>query len=148
MPDLDQTGKKRPSVFSRQPAPPAAETLGWELIAEDPGAGTIEIAVHPGQAFLNPHGTVQGGFVAAMLDDTMGPALVSMTDGACIPSSLDMNVSFLRPVKPGRVIGKGRVVKLGKSLAFLEAELFDEAGELLARATSTARVMRIEDAQR
>ena len=135
------------SVFTRLPAPPAAETLGWELISENPGAGTIEIAFHPGQGFLNPHGTVQGGFVAAMLDDTMGPALVSMTDGACIPSSLDMNVSFLQPVKPGRVIGKGRVVRLGKSLAFLEAELFDEAGALLARATSTARVTRVADAQ-
>ena len=89
------------SVFKRLPAPPAAETLGWELIPEDPEAGTIEIAFHPGQAFLNPHGTVQGGFVAAMLDDTMGPALVSKTDGACIPSTLDMNVSFVRPVKPG-----------------------------------------------
>ncbi len=130
------------SIFTRLPAPPAAETLGWELVKEDPAAGSIEIAFHPGEAFLNPHGTVQGGFVAAMLDDTMGPALVSMTDGASIPSSLDMNVTFLRPVKPGRVIGKGRVVKLGKSLAFLEAELFDEAGELLARATSTARVTR------
>jgi uncharacterized protein (TIGR00369 family) len=131
----------RGSVFGRLPAPPAAETLGWELVAEDPAAGTIEIAFHPGHAFLNPHGTVQGGFVAAMLDDTMGPALVSMTDGASIPSSIDMNVSFIRPVHPGRVIGKGRVVRLGRTLAFLEAELFDEAGELLARATSTARVV-------
>ena len=129
------------SVFTRLPAPPAAETLGWELIAENPEAGTIEIAFHPGQAFLNSHGTVQGGFVAAMLDDTMGPALVSMTDGASIPSSIDMNVSFIRPVKPGRVIGKGRVVRLGRTLVFLEGELFDEAGELLARATSTARVV-------
>ena len=128
------------SIFTRLPAPPAAETLGWELIGEDPAAGTIEIAFHPGRAFLNPHGTVQGGFVAAMLDDTMGPALVSMTDGKSVPSSIDMNVSFIRPVRPGRVIGKGRVVRLGRTLAFLEAELFDEAGELLARATSTARV--------
>ena len=131
----------RESIFKRLPAPPAAATLGWELIGEDPGAGTIEIAFHPGQSFLNPHGTVQGGFVAAMLDDTMGPALVSMTDGASVPSSIDMNVSFIRPVHPGRVIGKGRVVRLGRTLAFLEAELFDEDGELLARATSTARVV-------
>jgi uncharacterized protein (TIGR00369 family) len=137
----NENQKGRGSVFTRLPAPPAAETLGWELIGEDPAAGTIEIAFHPGKAFLNPHGTVQGGFVAAMLDDTMGPALVSMTDGASIPSSIDMTVSFIRPVHPGRVIGKGRVVRLGRSLAFLEGELFDEAGELLARATSTARVV-------
>src|SRR5688500_9440969 len=108
------------SIFTRLPAPPAAKTLGWELISEDPEAGTIEIAFHPGPALLNPHGTVQGGFVAAMLDDTMGPALVSKTDGACVPSSLDMNVTFIRAVKPGRVIGKGRVVSQGRTIAFLD----------------------------
>lgn len=129
------------SIFKRLPAPPAAETLGWELIREDPDAGTIEIAFHPGDAFLNPHGTVQGGFVAAMLDDTMGPAFVSKTDGACVPSTIEMHVSFVRAVKPGRVIGKGRVVSQGKSIAFLEAELFDTEGTLLARATSSARIV-------
>ena len=129
------------SIFTRLPAPPAAETLGWELISEDPEAGTIEIAFHPGEAFLNPHGTVQGGFVAAMLDDVMGPALVSKNDGACIPSTIDMNVSFVRAVKPGRVIGRGRVVNQGRTIAFLEGELFDEAGNLLARATSSARIV-------
>lgn len=129
------------SIFKRLPAPPAAETLGWELISEDPEAGTIEIAFHPGEAFLNPHGTVQGGFVAAMLDDTMGPAFVSKNDGACVPSTIDMHVSFVRAVKPGRVIGKGRVVSQGKSIAVLEAELFDTDGNLLARATSSARIV-------
>jgi uncharacterized protein (TIGR00369 family) len=112
--------------------------LGWELIAENPEAGTIEIAFHPDNRMLNPHGTVQGGFVAAMLDDTMGPALVSMTDGAVVPSSIDLNVAFVRPVKPGRVIGKGRVVHRGRSIVFLEAELYDTEGKLLARATSSA----------
>jgi uncharacterized protein (TIGR00369 family) len=129
------------SIFTRLPAPPAAQTLGWELIGEDPEAGTIEIAFHPGESFLNPHGSVQGGFVAAMLDDTMGPALVSRNDGACIPASIDMNVTFVRAVKPGRVIGKGRVISQGKSIAFLEAELFDTEGNLLARATSSARIV-------
>ena len=129
------------SIFKRLPAPPAAETLGWELIREDPEAGTVEIAFHPGEAFLNPHGTVQGGFVAAMLDDTMGPALVSKTDGACVPSSIDLNVTFIRAVKPGRVIGKGRVVSQGRTIAFLEGEFVDEACKLLARANSSARIV-------
>ena len=132
------------SIFKRLPAPPAAETLGWELIREDPEAGTVEIAFQPGEAFLNPHGTVQGGFVAAMLDDTMGPALVSKTDGACVPSSIDLNVTFIRAVKPGRVVGKGRVVSQGRTIAFLEGELFDEDGNLLARATSSARIVTVK----
>ncbi|AMG75742.1 PaaI family thioesterase [Sphingopyxis granuli] len=132
------------SFFSRFPAPPCAQLLGWELIADYPGEGRIEIAFHPTAQMLNPRGTVQGGFVAAMLDDTMGPALVSMTGGAEVPASIDLNVSFLKPVMPGRVIGKGRVVGRGRSVAFLEAELFDEKGELLARATSSARIMEFD----
>ena len=125
------------SFFANKPAPPAAELLGWELVSEDPEAGTIEIAFHPDARMLNPQGTAQGGFVAAMLDDTMGPALVSMSGGTLMPSTIDLNVSFLRPVRPGRVIGRGRVVKAGRSVVFLEGELYDEAGNVLARATSS-----------
>ena len=96
------------SFFANKPAPPAAELLGWELVSEDPEAGTIEIAFHPDERMLNPQGSIQGGFVAAMLDDTMGPALVSMSAGTLMPRSIDLNVSFIRPVMPGRVIGRGR----------------------------------------
>lgn len=127
-----------PSPFDNMTAPPASQLLGWELISVQPDKGEIEIAFHPDERMLNPRGTVQGGFVAAMLDDTMGPALVSLSGGKVVPSSVDMNVSFLKPVMPGRVIGKGRVLNLGKRVAFLEAELFDESGTLLARATSSA----------
>lgn len=124
--------------------PPCAELLGWELIDQFPDEGRIEIAFHPTAKMLNPRGTVQGGFVAAMLDDTMGPALVTMSGGAEVPVSADMNVSFIKPVLPGRVIGKGRVVSRGKLIAYLEAELFDESGALLARATSTARIVSLK----
>jgi len=131
------------SVFDRLPAPPVAQLLGWELIAERPEKGEIEIAFHPDERFTNPRGQVQGGIVAAMLDDTMGPALVSMTAGQWIPASIDMNVSFLRPVMPGRVISKARVIRHGASVVFLEAELFDTEGRLLARATSSAVPVKI-----
>jgi uncharacterized protein (TIGR00369 family) len=126
------------SFFANKPAPPAAALLGWELISEDPESGTIEIAFHPDGRMLNPQGSVQGGFVAAMLDDTMGPALVSMSGGTIMPRSIDLNISFIRPVMPGRVVGRGRVVKAGRAVVFLEGELFDAEGNLLARATSSA----------
>jgi hypothetical protein len=57
--------------------PAAAITLGWELVSVDPDEGTIEVAFTADERFLNPAGAVQGGFVAAMLDDTLGPALVA-----------------------------------------------------------------------
>lgn len=131
------------SILSAITRPPCAETLGAEPIAEFREESRIEIAFHPNETMLNPRGTVQGGFVAAMLDDVMGPALVAASGGKEAPVTLDLTVSYIGPVMPGRVIGKGRVVSRTKSTAFLEAELFTEAGELLARATSTARIFPI-----
>jgi uncharacterized protein (TIGR00369 family) len=130
-----------PSIFDTLPMPPVAETLGWTLRAIDAEAGTIEVGFTAGEAFLNPTGAVQGGFLAAMLDDTMGPAVFAMGKGAIFAPTIDLNVSFLKSAKPGTFVGKGRVVSLGKSIAFLEGELFDESGTLVARATATARVM-------
>lgn len=65
------------AVEGRAPLPGAAVTLGWELISVNPEDGTIEVAFTATEAFLNPAGVVQGGFLAAMLDDTLGPALVA-----------------------------------------------------------------------
>jgi uncharacterized protein (TIGR00369 family) len=130
-----------PSIFDTLPMPPVAKTLGWTLRAIDAEAGTIEIGFTAGEPFLNPTGAVQGGFLAAMLDDTMGPAVFAMGKGAIFAPTIDLHVSFLKPARPGAFVGKGRVVSLGKSIAFLEGELFDETGVLVARATATARVM-------
>jgi uncharacterized protein (TIGR00369 family) len=126
------------TIFDRLPAPPAAETLGWELLSLDQDAGTIELAFDAKLAFTNPTGNIQGGFLAAMLDDTLGPALFAMTDGKRFGSTIDLHVHYLRPVQPGRVTTKGRVVKLGSRIAFMEGELFASDGQLAARATASA----------
>jgi uncharacterized protein (TIGR00369 family) len=131
-----------PSVFDRFEAPPSAKLLGWTLRAIDPAAGTIEIGFTADERMLNPAGTVQGGFLAAMLDDTQGPALFGMTGGEVYAPTIDFNVTFVKPASRGSFVGKGRVVNLGKTIALTEAELFDDAGDLVARATFTCRVMR------
>lgn len=62
-------------VEGRAPIPPAAATLGFELIDADAEAATIEVAFTATEAFTNPAGNVLGAFQAAMLFDTVGPAL-------------------------------------------------------------------------
>lgn len=120
--------------------PPAAVTLGWELIAVDPDQGTIEVAFQAGEQFLNPAGTIQGGFLAAMLDDTLGPALVAtLPDGQFAPT-LDLHVQFLRPARPGRLVGRGRVVQRGKEVCYLAGELIGPDGRPVAVATATALI--------
>jgi len=100
----------------RAAPPPAAVLLGWELVSVDPEAGTIEVAFTATEQFLNLSGMIQGGFLAAMLDATLGPAL------------------------PGRLTGRGRVVRRGKDIAFMAGELLDDADQVVAAATATAQI--------
>ena len=133
---------RTPSIFDSFEAPPSAKLLGWTLRGIDTGAGTIEIGFTADQRFLNPAGTVQGGILAAMLDDTQGPALFGHTHGEIYAPTIDFHISFVKPARPGAFVGKGRVVNLGKTIALTEAELFDADGDLVARGTFTCRVMR------
>jgi uncharacterized protein (TIGR00369 family) len=134
-------------VEGRAPMPRAAATLGLEFIDADLETRTIELAFEATEAFTNPAGNVLGAFVAAMLYDTVGPALLATLEPDQFQSTLGLNVNFLRPVRPGRVVGKGRVVDRDGDLAFLEASLLDSRGTLIATATATARVIPLAQAR-
>jgi uncharacterized protein (TIGR00369 family) len=124
----------------RAAPPPAAELLGWELLAVDPDEGTIEVAFTATEQFVNPVGVIQGGFLAAMLDDTLGPALVATLDPGEFAPTTNLDVQFLRPARPGRLVGRGRIVRRASGVGFLAGELVDDAGEVVATATATAVV--------
>jgi uncharacterized protein (TIGR00369 family) len=123
------------------PTPPCAALLGWHVLDARPEEGWIRIGFMAKREFTNPAGFIQGGFLAAMLDDTMGPAVFVMTEGALYTATIDMNVSYLSPAKPGPLFGEGRVIQLGKSVGFIEATLGDATGTMIARATSSARLV-------
>lgn len=127
----------------RAEPPPAAELLGFELVEVDPDQGTIEVSFTAREQFLNPVGLVQGGFLAAMLDDTLGPALVATLGPGEFAPTTDLHVQFLRPVRPGRLVGRGRIVRRGKDVGFLAGELVNEEGEIVATATATAQIRRM-----
>ncbi|MGH3759342.1 PaaI family thioesterase [Actinophytocola sp.] len=140
------TGERRngfwDAVDGRAPMPTAAKTLGWSLIQADPERAEIEVSFEATEDFLNPAGTVQGGFLTAMLDDTMGPALAAILDPGMYGATLELKVSFLRPAEPGRLVGRGRVVHRGSSIAFLSGELLDASGQVVAVGSATARILR------
>jgi uncharacterized protein (TIGR00369 family) len=121
--------------------PRAAATLGFQFINADVEHGTIELSFEATEAFTNPMGNVLGAFLAAMLYDTVGPALLATLQADQFQSTLDLNVQFLRPVRPGRIVGKGRVVRRDADLAFLEASLVDSTDRTIAVATATAKVI-------
>ena len=143
----ERSGPFWDGVEGRAPIPRAAATLGFEFIRANVEEETIELAFSPTEAFTNPTGNVLGAFVAAMLYDTVGPALLATLEPDQFQSTLDLHVSFLRPVRPGRVLAKGRVVHRTGDLAFLEASLLDHQGMLIATAKATARIIALDQAR-
>jgi uncharacterized protein (TIGR00369 family) len=141
--DVSDLARQGPfwDVMEGRAAPPAAAALlGWQLVSVDPDAGTIEVAFAATDQFLNPFGVVQGGLLAAMLDDTLGPALVATLAPGQFAPTTDLHVQFLQPARPGRLVGRGRIVRKGKEVAFLAGDLVDETGTTVASATATAQI--------
>jgi uncharacterized protein (TIGR00369 family) len=129
------------------PPPRTVETLGAAIRHADAGAGTAEVEFQGKPEFTNPLGNIQGGFLAAMLDDTFSPALAATLARGEFAPTLNLNVSFHRPAVVGPLLGKGRVLKRGKDVCFLAAELYQD-GELVASATATAIVRSVPEARR
>jgi uncharacterized protein (TIGR00369 family) len=121
------------------PPPAAAHTLGIAFTHIDADGGTIETTFQAKAEFTNPAGHIQGGFLAAMLDDTMGPALAATLAAGQFAPTLNLNVSFERPARVGVITGSGRVLKRGADVCFLAGELFQD-GKRIASATATALV--------
>ncbi|MEX2247311.1 MAG: PaaI family thioesterase [Dehalococcoidia bacterium] len=126
----------------RAPMPPAEALLGWRAVRVEPGSGESEIEFDAREDFYNPAGNIQGGILAAMLDDTMGPAAVALIDDPDVfLSTIEMKVSFIKPARAGKLTGHGRVVHRGRSIVFMEGRLVDAEGELIATATASARIV-------
>lgn len=130
-----------PSVFDRFEMPACARTLGWKLIEADPERGEIRVLFEGRPEFCNPGGAIQGGFVTAMLDDCMGPAVLVKTDGQYYAATIEQGVQFIAPARCGPLFGMGRVVSMGRSVGFLAGELRDQDGALLATSTASVRLI-------
>ena len=128
-------------VEGRALPPPSARLLGWRFVSLDPEAGVLRCAFEATEAFLNPAGVVQGGILASMLDEAMGPVTAAVSGGEIFAQTLEMKISYLRAARPGPIFGEGRIVQRGREILFLEGRLTDADGRILAQATATARAV-------
>lgn len=118
---------------------PHTAILGAEFVSFDEATATATMRFTVREEMTTWRGGVQGGLVAGYLDDVMGYAYVAATGGESAPLNLEISMQLLGLVPRGATItGKGRVVRSGRRVIFLEGELLDADGKVLARATSTA----------
>lgn len=121
---------------------PLLRAIGFERLLRSSPEGVARVRFQPRPEHAHTEGTiVQGGFITAWLDNAMAFAVFAREAGVGL-ASLDLKVSFLERVGVAPVEAEAQVVRWGGSVVFLEATLFNEAGQALARASSTGKLLR------
>lgn len=111
----------------------------------DKEAGRAAIEVEAEMRMCHSGGVVQGGFVTGWIDAAMARAAMCVTDFEMTPMSLEIKVSFFSPATPGRLVAEAWIERKGRSTMFLEGNLKNAAGDVVAKGTSTVRMMPLID---
>jgi acyl-coenzyme A thioesterase PaaI-like protein len=118
------------------------DTIGFERLLHTDSSGVAHVRFAARPEFAHTRGTtVQGGLIAAWLDNAMAHA-VRARDSAVGISTLEMKLSYLERVGVAPVEARARVLRWGGSVVFLEADLLDEQGRVLVKANSTGKLLR------
>ena len=124
---------------------PTGILFGTRVLEVDQDAKRVRLSFDIGPQFCNPRGKVQGGILSALLDEAAAHAgIISMGEAGFIVS-LEFKTSFFAPASHGTLFAEARCLKMGRSTCFLEADLSDGNGILLARFSSSAVPVRTKD---
>jgi uncharacterized protein (TIGR00369 family) len=120
----------------------SAPFYGWAGISlASAREGQVEIQMEVLPHHLNLQGFAHGGMIATLADTACGLAVRSQVEPGRRHVTAQLNVMYLAPARPGRIVARGRVVRIGMTIAYAEAEVVDGRGRALARATSVLSVM-------
>ncbi|HYM65726.1 MAG TPA: PaaI family thioesterase [Patescibacteria group bacterium] len=111
------------------------ETLGARIAEAEPGRVVVELEAGP--QHRHGGGVVQGGVIAQIADASMGMALATLQEDRVWNTTIELKINFIRPFVEGRLRAEGRVVEMRQTLLFGEADVLDDRGRLIARASST-----------
>ena len=120
---------------------PCGRLLEHRILSVDPVSFTVRNQFTGKPEFCNPMGVIQGGLLSSMLDTALTMAGLVATEYKAFLPTLEMKSTFIGPARPGIFIGEGRVLRMGKSIIFLEATLYDAQENLIATASATAKLI-------
>jgi uncharacterized protein (TIGR00369 family) len=118
-----------------EPPPPIGRLLGFKLKAIEPGRAVFEMAVD--ERHHNPMGTLHGGVYCDLADAAMGFAYGATLSETESFTTVELKINFLRAVRQGTLSAEATVVKAGSALGYVECDVKDEQGRLVAKAAST-----------
>ncbi|HEX6739211.1 MAG TPA: PaaI family thioesterase [Vicinamibacteria bacterium] len=126
------------------PPPPVARLVGFELIEAGNERALFRLAVD--ERHTNPMGTLHGGILCDVADAAMGCAMATTLRPGQSYTTLELAITFLKPVWKTTLTARGWVVKRTRKLGLAECEVLDEKGSLVAKAKSTCLVLEGEEA--
>ena len=118
---------------------PYHERAGIELLSVGPGR--VDVALTAGPGDLNAAGLVHGGVIAGLADTACGLAVRSALREGLVQVTAQLSVAYLAPAPVGRIVARGRALRVGRRAAYAEADVEDAEGALLARASGTFVVL-------
>jgi len=126
-----------------QPPPQVAGVT--EIWLTEVEAGRVLFEALPSARFYNPLGTVHGGWISTLLDSAMGCAVHSTLQPRQTYTTVDMTVSFVRPVseRTGKLSCEGKVIHVGGRIATAEGRVWDQAGSLIAHGSETCLLIAV-----
>jgi uncharacterized protein (TIGR00369 family) len=135
-----------PSLIQRmmQRRPPVAELVGFEV--PEAGGGRSVVTLQAGPQHANPMGTMHGGILCDIADAAMGIAFASTLGADESFTTVELKINFFRPVWQAALRAEGRVVQRGRTVGYVECDVTDEKGKLIAKASSTCLALRGEQA--
>jgi acyl-CoA thioesterase len=140
---LDWAGAMNATVVrAREPGAsigPLAELLHIANHGAKDGHAVYKLEVVP--EMLNPHGVLHGGAVYVMADYSMGGATMSVLPPGDICATIEIKISYLAGVRGGSLTCETNIIKHGRRIVFLQADVTDDAGKLVATATGSFAVI-------
>src|ERR1700722_10450698 len=122
------------------PPPPIGRLLGFVLKSIEPGRAIFEMEAD--EHHHNPMGTLHGGIYCDLADAAMGYAYAATLGEGESFTTVELKINFLRAVRQGKLTAEARVVKAGSAVGYVECDVPDQAGKLVARAASTCMKLR------
>ncbi len=144
MPDSAVPGKSVVANSAMQARPPVSELIGFEL--SEAGEGRTVVVLQADTKHFNPMGTVHGGILCDIADAAMGIAFASTLAPGESFTTIELKINFLRPVRKAQLRAAGRVIQRGRTVGYVECDITDENGRLIAKSNSTCFVLRGEQA--
>jgi len=112
--------------------------IGFEIIHFEEDNVLLKLPIK--DYLMNVNGTLHGGVHASMLDQVLGMLISITTKTKC--ATINLNVNYFAPTVTGEIFATAKILNQGYKIVTAEAEIIDEQGKILAKATGTFKLIR------